>query len=140
MNHRLQILVEQSHIVPEAPPTELQFLCNRYGIQGPNRWSLFAKNNVHLNSWGSQEISILYPISGNSRDANLPQSVYEFLMPGNYGNLQNYWVNIFWVLASVKRHAYVVNGLHNLDMTDRRRNCDKAQKVFKTVILQKETS
>jgi len=61
-------------------------------------------------------------------------------MPGNYGNLQNYWVNIFWVLASVKRHAYVVNGLHNLDMTDRRRNCDKAQKVFKTVILQKETS
>ena len=37
VNHRLRILVEQSHPVPGVPHTELQFLHHQYGIWGPNR-------------------------------------------------------------------------------------------------------
>jgi len=51
-NHRLQKLVEQSHPVPGVPHTELQFLRHQYGVWGPNRWSLFAADKVHLNSVG----------------------------------------------------------------------------------------
>ena len=48
VNHRLQILVEESHPVLGIPPTELQFMRHQYGIWRPNRWSLFAEDKVHL--------------------------------------------------------------------------------------------
>jgi len=50
VNHHLQMLVEQSDPVPADPPTELQFLRHQYGTWGVNRRSLFADDNVRLNS------------------------------------------------------------------------------------------
>ena len=52
VTYRLQELIGQSHPVPGVPPTELEFLHHQYGIWGPNRRSLFAGDNVHLNSGG----------------------------------------------------------------------------------------
>jgi len=50
VNYRLEKLIEQSHTVPGVPHTELHCLRHQYGVWGPNRWSLFAEDKVHLNS------------------------------------------------------------------------------------------
>jgi len=46
----VETLIEQSHSVHGVPHTELHYLRHQYGVWGPNRWSLFAEDKVHLNS------------------------------------------------------------------------------------------
>jgi len=46
----VETLIEQSHSVPGVPHTELHYLRHQCGVWGPNRWSLFAEDKVHLNS------------------------------------------------------------------------------------------